>query len=49
MLDDIAGRLRDLLGGLERLIQPPPAPKLVRVPVTVPMRPPRRQRPDPYR
>jgi len=42
-LDNVTDRLREMLGELERLINPPPAPKPVRVPIPVPMRPQRRQ------
>ncbi|MCK6578913.1 MAG: hypothetical protein L6Q98_12485 [Anaerolineae bacterium] len=52
LLDDVAERLRNLLGELERLINPQPQQKPVRVPVPVPVpvQPQRRPRLNaPYR
>ena len=50
LLDDLAARLRGLLDDLDRLMNPQPPAKPVRVPVPVPTQP---QRPprydDPYR
>lgn len=49
-LDEIAARLRGLLSDLERLLQPHPQQKPVRVPVPVRPSPDRRPRvDDPYR
>ncbi len=50
MLDEIAARLRGLLSDLERLLQPQPQQKPVRVPVPVRPSPDRHPRAvDPYR